>query len=158
MSETREQSAIDAIYEILDKLEFLDKKVQVIDNNVKLLNNKIVKLSSGSSPKAIAPSSGPSAAAPQADDSSTQIDRVVLGKVKTFGYIVNKARQPLESVVVNIYDNKNKLIKNVKTNNDGYWEVRLPSGDYGVEYIHKKFMPINRTIKLAQDIREHEVR
>ena len=38
MSKDREQSAIDAIYDILDKISLLDKRVQVIDDNVKLLS------------------------------------------------------------------------------------------------------------------------
>ena len=74
------------------------------------------------------------------------------------GYIVNKAKVPILNVVVNVYDNNNKLVKNAKTNNDGYWEVRLPSGKYGVEYIHKKFKPINRVVELAEDIVDYEVR
>ena len=81
-----------------------------------------------------------------------------MGNVKVYGYIVNKARRPIEGVVVNVYDEESELIKNILTNNDGYWEVRLPSGDYGVEYIHNKFRPINRTIKVPGDSKEYEVR
>jgi hypothetical protein len=41
MSKDREKSAVDAIYEILDKLESLEKKMTIIDSNIKLLNNKV---------------------------------------------------------------------------------------------------------------------
>ena len=33
MSKSREQSAVDAIYEILDRLDLLDRKMEIIDAN-----------------------------------------------------------------------------------------------------------------------------
>ena len=44
MSKTREESAIDTIYNLVQAIESLDKKVMVIDSNIKLLNNKVSKL------------------------------------------------------------------------------------------------------------------
>ena len=158
MSKTKEQSAIDAIYEILDRLDLLDKRVQVIDDNVKLLSNKVSKLNKNA---AVAASASPAireSSSNQSTQKQQKVDRLVLGNIKMHGYIVNKAKVPILGVVVNVYDHANKLVKNAKTNNDGYWEVRLPSGKYGVEYIHKKFKPINRTIELVDDIRNYEVR
>ena len=158
MSKTKEQSAIDAIYEILDRLDLLDKRVQVIDDNVKLLSNKVSKLNKNA---AVAASASPAIREPSSNQSTQKqqkVDRLVLGNIKLHGYIVNKAKVPILGVVVNVYDHANKLVKNAKTNNDGYWEVRLPSGKYGVEYIHKKFKPINRVVELAEDIVDYEVR
>ena len=42
MTKKKEQSAIDAIYEILDVLSNFEKRLDVIDSNVKLLNNKVI--------------------------------------------------------------------------------------------------------------------
>ena len=158
MSKTKEQSAIDAIYEILDRLDLLDKRVQVIDDNVKLLSNKVSKLNKNA---AVAASASPAireSSSNQSTQKQQKVDRLVLGNIKLHGYIVNKAKVPILGVVVNVYDHANKLVKNAKTNNDGYWEVRLPSGKYGVEYIHKKFKSINRVVELAEDIADYEVR
>ena len=159
MSKSREQSAVDAIYEILDRLDLLDRKMEIIDANVKLLSNKISKNSraAGSSRAAIPQSVA--AAQPQSVAAvKKEPDRLVLGKIKVSGYIVNKSKMPIDDVSVNVYDDKNKLIKNTKTDNNGYWNVRLPSGKYGVEYIHKKFKPINKVIELNDNITEYEVR
>ena len=158
MSNPREQSAIDTIYEILDRIDLLDKRVQVIDDNVKLLSNKVSKINKNVAVAATASPVIREPSAKQPTQKQQKVDRLVLGNIKMHGYIVNKAKVPIFDVVVNVYDNVNKLVKNTKTNNDGYWEVRLPSGKYGVEYIHKKFKPINRVVELAEDIIDYEVR
>ena len=157
MSKSKEQSAVDAIYTILEKLELLDRRVQVIDDNVKILSNKVSKINKNT---AVAASSSSVAQNFTRDEPQKQkeINKLVLGNIKTYGYIVNKVKAPIEDVVVNVYDSNSKLIKNTKTNNDGYWEVRLPTGKYGVEYIHRNFKPINRVVDLADDIRNYEVR
>ena len=160
----REESAIDAIYKILDRIDLLDQRVQIIDTNVKNLSNKIASISS---PHKIAqapvvgaktPDPMPTAADAMKNESNGKVDRLVLGNVKVYGYIVNKSKVPIEGVTINVYDDGSKLIKNVLTNHDGYWEVRLPAGDYGVEYIHNKFRPINRTINIPDNTNEYEVR
>ena len=158
MSKTKEKSAIDAIYEILDKLELLDKRVQVIDDNIKILSNKVSKI--GKNTAVAASGNIPIVKDNRQPEPERQqkVEKLVLGNIKTHGYIVNKGKVPITNVIINVYNGSNKLVKNTKTNNDGHWEVRLPPGKYGVEYIHKKFKPINRTIELAEDIREYEVR
>ena len=160
----REESAIDAIYKILDRIDLLDERIKIIDTNVKNLNNKITKVLSSPEPT-LAPTVGaktpdpmPTAADAMRSESNGKVDRLVLGNVKVYGYIVNKSKVPIEGVTINVYDDGSKLIKNVSTNHDGYWEVRLPSGDYGVEYIHNKFRPINRTINVPDTTNEYEVR
>jgi len=161
----REISAIDAIYQILEKIDGLDKKFQIIDDNIKILNNKITKLNKNVSQEA--PRAMPTAVAvgqpvfnPTEEDSgaSREVERLVLGPVKIYGYIMNKMRQPVENVVVNIFDLNNKLIKTNKTNIDGYWESRLPTGKYNIEYIHNKFKPINKEIEVPKNVKEYEVK
>jgi hypothetical protein len=159
MPKLKEQSAIDTIYTLLEKIELLDKRVQVIDDNVKILSNKVSKLNKNAAVAAVtAPSSFGKSFTDLSPKKQQKVEKLVLGNVKTYGYIVNKVKVPIEDVVVNVYDASNKLIKNSKTNAEGYWEVRLPSGKYGVEYIHKRFKPINRVIELSDELREYEVR
>lgn len=154
-----EISAIDAIYTILEKIDLLEKRFSVIEDNVKLLNNKLSKIN-----KNIVNSSETTIIQTQANeqesitDNKREPERLVLGNVKVYGYIVNRNRQPIDGVAVNLYDQNNRLIRNIITDQNGYWDSRLPSGQYGVEYIHKKFKPINKTIQIEDGIKSFEVR
>ena len=122
MTKKKEQSAIDAIYEIAETLSRIGKS-PVREN----IDTKEVK-------------------------------SLIVGKIKAFGYIVNKSKQPIPDVVVNIYGGGSEVIRSLKTNIDGHWNARLPSGKYGIEYLHKKFKPINRTITLDDSQVEYEVK
>jgi len=159
MSNKKELSAIDAIYDILKKIENIDKRIILLDSNVKLLNNKVSKIISGS-PSVITKEATVMPVNPIVEDRTDkkEVDRLVLGNIKTFGYIVNKASRPIDGVLVTIYDDDNKIIKNTSSNLDGYWDARLPPGDYGIEYIHKNFKPINKVINLEENITTYEVR
>lgn len=170
----KEFSAIDAIYQILEKINDLEKKVQIIDDNIKILNNKITKLNKNISqegqkntsleghknmPTAVAVGQPVLGSTEESSQSTSRdIDKLMLGPTKIYGYIMNKMRQPVENVIVNIFDTNNKLVKNNKTNSDGYWESRLPSGKYNIEYIHNKFKPINKEIEIPKNIKEYEVK
>ena len=44
MSKTKEQSAIDAIYTLVERVDLLDKKIEIVDTNIKHLNNKVSQL------------------------------------------------------------------------------------------------------------------
>ena len=163
MSDEKEISAIDAIYQILDKIDVMEKRLHVIDDNVKILSNKVSKFlraqtSTAAEDKSriVAPVAKNSS--PKNSSSQQKVEKLLLGKVKVFGYIVNKEKRPLNNVSVKVYTDKNEIVKDNHTNTDGYWEVRLPSGRYGVEYIHKNFKPINRTIELNETDREYEVK
>jgi hypothetical protein len=163
MSSEKEISAIDAIYQILDRLDIMEKRLHVIDDNVKILSNKVSKFARAPSPTAVEVGSAVAVApvkinSPQNSSSQQKVEKLLLGKVKVFGYIVNKGKKPLTDVAVKIFDEKNEMVKDNKTNSDGYWDVRLPPGRYGVEYIHKNFKPINRTIVLTNSDSEYEVR
>jgi hypothetical protein len=162
----REISAIDAIYQIFDKINDLEKRIQVIDDNIKILNNKITKLNKNVSQETS--KSIPTATTtpqPTFNDSdlasttqSRDAERLLLGPTKVYGYIMTRARQPISDVIINIFDSNKKLVKTNKTNSDGYWESRLPAGSYVVEYIHSKFKPVNKEIDIAKNIKEYEVK
>jgi|14BtaG_2_1085337.scaffolds.fasta_scaffold05155_2 hypothetical protein len=163
MSDEKEISAIDAIYQILDKIDVMEKRLHVIDDNVKILSNKVSKFIRTSVPTAV--ESEVHAVTPVVKDNSPRnsssqqkVKKLLLGNIKVFGYIVNKEKRPLNEVSIKVYSDKNEIVKDHHTNVDGYWEVRLPAGRYGVEYIHKNFKPINRTIVLNQTDREYEVK
>lgn len=155
MSEdSREKSAIDAIYSIEEKLNSFAKRFQVIEDNLKLINNKLLKLSKASTP--LPPVKVDHT--PEPSLRQQKVEKLLLGNVKLFGFIVNKSTEPIPDVTVNVFDSNSQLVKTVKTDGNGYWEVRLPSGKFGVEYIHKKFKPVNKTVELLDGTKEFEVR
>jgi hypothetical protein len=156
MSKTREQSAIDSIYGMENTLEELLKRVQVMEDNLKLLNNKFSKLSKPNPLPLVKSNTSPEP--PLRQQKEQKVEKLLLGNIKLFGFIVNKAKKPIAGVAVNIYDLNNKLVKSLKTNEDGHWEVRLPAGKFGVEYIHKNFKPVNKTVQLVDGTKECEVR
>jgi hypothetical protein len=162
MTKKKEQSAIDAIYEIAETLSRIEKRMDVMDSNIKLLNNKVSKISKAkAAPQTSArPSAGvPVGKSPVRENIDTkEVKSLIVGKIKAFGYIVNKSKQPIPDVVVNIYGGGSEVIRSLKTNIDGHWNARLPSGKYGIEYLHKKFKPINRTITLDDSQVEYEVK
>ncbi len=159
----KEYSAIDIIYNLYEKFESFEKRLQAIDDNIKILNNKVTKINKvGNQLVEHKPTAMPANPVVQEDlvqDIKVGTpEKLVLGSVKVFGYIVNRMKEPVQDVVINIYDNENKLIKSAKSNGDGYWDFRLPSGSYSMQYIHSKFKPINRTIKIPENVKEFEVR
>jgi hypothetical protein len=162
----KEFSAIDAIYLILDKINNLEKKMQVIDDNIKILNNKVTKLNKNVSQDTTrvmptASTTNQPSLADQEYRGQTEVrepEKLLLGPVKIYGYIVNRSRHPVENVVVNLFDSSNKLVKTNKTNQDGYWESRISSGKYNVEYIHNKFKPVSKEIDIPKTAKEYEVK
>lgn len=157
---SKEQSAVDKIYKMEEDIEFIKVSLQLIDNNLKLLMNKLNKINKEMAeqpappPKVTATPGAP--LAPR--EKRVESDSLVLGKIKVFGYVVNSNKHPLENIEVNIFDDKNEIIKKRKTDKEGYWEVRLPSGKYGVEYIQEGYHPINKVITLEKNIKSFEVR
>lgn len=154
------KSAIDSIYDIEEKLKFFDSRFTSIESQLKIISSKLEKaIRSKDAEVKLSDERMPSAKPPVASaKSAKKVEKLVLGSTKTFGYIVNKNQQPIKGVEVNIYDDDNDIIKKITTNDDGYWSARLPSGKFGVEYIHKKFKPINRTISIPENVTEFEVR
>jgi len=157
MTKSKEQSAIDAIYTILDRLDLLDKRVQVIDDNIKILSNKVSKLNKNAAVAAVIPPIVKDNIQPQ-PIRQQKVQKLVLGNIRLHGYIVNKSKVPISDVIVNVYNDSNEKVKNLNSDANGHWEVRLPAGRFGVEYIHKKFKPINRTVELEEGQNEYEVR
>lgn len=149
-STNREKSAIDAIYKIEEKINELEKRFKSTDGKLDLILAKLDKLSR--------PTPVVKIDSQQKNVSQQKVKKLLLGAVKVFGHIVNKGKKPLVGVQVKIYDESNELVKDLKTDDNGYWEVRLPAGRYGVEYLHKNFKPVNKTIEFSKEDKVYEVR
>ena len=138
-----------------EKINKIEKKLKSLDDKLSLALNKLDKLGK-QRPSAVTTPVKIDRAEPQV--SQQKVEKLLLGSVKVFGNIVNKSMQPLSGVQVKMYDNSSELIKDVKSDDNGYWEVRLPHGRYGVEYIHKNFKPVNKTIEIDKKDKIYEVR
>lgn len=161
MSKDREQSAIDAIYELLDEVRELRNEVKLIDGNIKLLNNKISKINSApisTSPQIGVPNSSSkaavSAAVPRSETSNHNI--------KLYGRIKNQARKPIKGVYVKVFDPAGNVIKSRETDSEGYWEARVVPGQYVVElnatHINKNFLPKNINVAVDETMNDFEVK
>ena len=105
-----------------------------------------------------APTGSPRAEAPSSMPEISQPSKLVLGNVKVYGYILNKAKRPLKEVYVRVFTDSNEVIKETVSNGDGYWECRLPSGRFSVEYTHKNFKPINVMVEIPNGVTSFEVK
>lgn len=160
--ENKEKAAIDKIYEMEEDLKYIKQYVQLIDNNLKLLNNKLGKIEKALENQPVAQPNQKITATPGTppppQKERKDSEKLVLGKIKTFGYIVNRTKQPISDIDVQVYDEDNEVVKRRKTDSDGYWEVRLPPGKYGVEYRQEGYRPINKTILLDRTMKSFEVK
>jgi flagellar hook assembly protein FlgD len=152
---SKEHSAIDSIYNMEESINNLNKRVKNLEGMLTLALNKLDQLSKKN--QAAAPVAVVKVDSSQKQVSQQKVEKLLVGKVKVYGKIVNKSLQPLYGVLVNIYDSSSELVKSIKTDDEGLWEVRLPGGKYGVEYVHKNFKPINRTIEFSNSEKTFEV-
>src|SRR3990167_5034547 len=152
MKDKEEQSAIDKIYKIEEDLEYIKKYLILLDNNLKLISNKLNKIQQK---EPVAKQITATPGTPLAPREKS--DKLILGKIKVFGYVINTEKFPLENIEINVYDESNSILKQRKTDKNGYWEVRLPVGKYGVEYIQSGYHPVNKIITLDKTMSTFEV-
>lgn len=161
----RAESAIELIFEINEKFSTLMERIEIIDKNIKSLNNKFIiltkkidKLEEKQSTQVISQSFASSGSKPssKAISNETTNSKLVLGSIKTYGYIVNEEHKPIPGVDVLLYSEGLK-IRDLKTDKDGYWEARLSQGDYTVIYSHKMFKDVEKTFTLSSSEKTFEV-
>ncbi len=157
----REKSAIDIVYELSEKIDLIMRKLDVIDTNIKLSNNKSSKLNKtvNSLRQEIKDLEGNVASSPSEQIvKSGKEGPLVLGKIKTFGRIVDPKLRPIPNVLVKVYNSDGDIIKTRNTDREGYWDVRLPAGEYGLEYIQKGFRPASTKFELTENMESFEVK
>lgn len=150
----QEKSAIDAIYEILNEIKQLRQEVSVINNDIKLLNNKVSKLST---PVRAVPVNQPTVTTNQTTTTSESNQLI-----KVFGKIKNQNQKPMKGVYVTVFKPTGETFKSRESDSEGYWEARIPPGQYVVElsatHLNNKFRPINIPIDINENMHEFEVK
>lgn len=180
------RSGIDMLEELLDRLKTLEKRLDVIDTNIKIITNgtnlaKLIdkavdtplkehaKAMVQEKPKAQAvepPEKGfknfnfePTDAAklkkkpaPKRAGAKTNT-LMVKGKLKIGR---DGKNVPLSGVSVKIYDEKDKMVKQTKTNRAGHWMSKLPPGKYVAlfegEINGQKLLPQNRNFEVPTEL------
>lgn len=87
-----------------------------------------------------------------------EVKKIVLGNIKLFGYIKTTSMKPVVNATVRVFDKENDLVKNLSTDKDGYWECRLPAGQYSSEILISGIKPINRQFSLLNGMKEFELK
>ncbi len=175
-------AAIEQILQALDSLTAtvneLKGSIQLIEANIKTLNNRAagIMLNNGSqaqSTKAVLPSVTPqppttlrgrpvTADAPQQEVQQSNVQQEegqgVLTYKKVFGKLINSAKEPIENVLITVYDKNNELCGTTETDPVGYWEIMLRPGKYSVEYTKVGFKTTNKTFEVSKNAKETEVK
>ena len=158
------KSAIEIIFTLEEKIDKIMAKIDLLEVNISNLNNKVYVLNSKVSDMSIRETQSFDGGASRARSASAStpesnpVSSLVLGNVKVFGYVLNKSKMPINNVYIRIFASNNSVIKETSTDKNGYWECRLPSGNFGVEYTHKNFKPVNRPLEVPEGVNSFEVK
>lgn len=82
----------------------------------------------------------------------------VLSYKKIFGKLVNNDNEPIENVLIKIYDRNNEVCASTETDPIGYWETMLKPGRYVAEYVKSGFKTTNKTFEVGKNSKEVEVK
>ena len=181
MSES-EKSGLDLINELIEIVNLLSKKVDVIDQNIKKIANSAkvselmnkaseMNLSGWNKPKASVQAVNPAEQAKgmrfnlEPQDASKLKDKVnkppiIMTRGKVITYINNKPIH-LPGITIKIYDKKNTLVKETKTNGGGEWRAGLSAGKFVMEitgkYKGNEMAPVNKVFEVPEGASEYEV-
>lgn len=170
-----EKSGIDLLQELIQKIDILSKKVDVLDQNVKKMIN--LQRPVGQIKKANAETvSGVKAEIQKTkaniekvrfgfdrsgakDSNPKPIVTMVRGKMATE---LDGKEVPLIDISVKIYNDKDQLVKETRTNRAGHWMSQLPPGKYVAlfegEYNGSQLVPQNRNFEVPFGADEIEVK
>jgi hypothetical protein len=169
-----EKSGIELLQELIQKVDILSKKVDVLDQNVK----KMINSKRPSEQVKRANAEMVSGVKTEIQKTKTNIDKMrfsfdrasakenikptmtmVRGKMATE---LDGKEVPLIDISVKIYNDKDQLVKETKTNRAGHWMSQLPPGRYVAlfegEYNGSQLVPQNRNFEVTAGSYEIEVK
>jgi len=82
----------------------------------------------------------------------------VLTYKKVFGRLVNNSSEPIEGVLIKVFDRNNEISGTAETDPIGYWETMLKPGRYVAEYTKAGFKTTNKTFDVSKSAKEVEVK
>ena len=142
---------IDILQKLADDVDEMKKTILVLDRNVKKLMNQ----------KPQAPLAAPTAQPAGGEVEGTQ-KRIKGGftrekTIKVYGNAQRTGGMPIQNVKITVFDAKDKEVASRITNENGYWQARIPAGQYVVEYSHESFNAVNKVFKIDNKMDEYKV-
>lgn len=167
------QEILDSVKKIQNTIDVLQSSVSLIETNMKMLNNKASILSKEAiqQERAHLPNINPVSSVrgrQLSNELPTQINGQsavlpedkpgVLTYKKVFGKLINNHEEPIENVLVKIYDKNNEVCATAETDAVGYFETMLKVGRFVAEYTKDGFKTSNKTFEVAPNIKEVEIK
>lgn len=77
---------------------------------------------------------------------------------KIFGKLINSNNEPIENVLIKVYDKNNEVCATTESDLVGYWESMVRPGKYVAEYIKDGFKSENKTFEVNKNSNEVQVK
>ncbi len=177
-----EKSGMEILEELLFKIDILTKKVDVMEQNIKKIANstKLTELLDKAQENKVAGWTKPvlkteepkmrfkfeSSDATKMKQNAPLVPKarpakvaMVKGKMVT---LIENQSVPLSDITVKVFDGKDKLVKETKTNRAGQWMAQLAPGKYVAEitgkYKGQELIPQNKVFEVPNGVEEYEVK
>lgn len=152
--------ALQQILEVVNKLktdiEQIKNSVHLIEANIKILNNRAAGLVNNSIPVdsgLVIPI--------QAEEQISHIVPSSSGAFvykKVFGKLTNNNKEPIDGVLIRVFDKNNEVCATAETDPTGYFTFMVRVGKYMAEYTKTGFRTINKTFEVANKDKEVEIK
>lgn len=174
------QKILASIDKLNTTVEDLKISIKLIEGNIKILNNRAAGLLRNNTEPApaILPISQPllqptvnqlQAGIPTTrgrqltSENNLQEDSVIEKQgtktyKKVFGKLINGNNEPIENVLIKIYDKNNEVCATTETDPIGYWSSMVIPGRYSVEYTKPGFKTSNKTFEIKKNSKELEIK
>ena len=163
------QNILESIEELKDMVGKLEGSVNSIEANIKMINNRIGML--GKEKNALQKDfpvlqAGP-VSVPEikiSDNLAKETQAVLINKPnalvykKVFGKLIDNNKEPLDSVLVKIYDKNNEVCATAETDVTGFFTTMLKPGKYVAEYNKIGFKAINKNFDVDINMNEIELK
>jgi hypothetical protein len=161
--------AIQQILEVVNglkaKVDKLEGSINIIEASIKVLNNRAAGLMKAPETKqqeqqlmAEAPQQVQVTLQASAASSSDLEEKGILTYKKVFGKLKNNAGDPIDGVLLKVYDKNNEVCATTETDLVGYFELMLRPGRYVAEYTKAGFKTVNKTFEVDKNAKEIEVK
>jgi Carboxypeptidase regulatory-like domain len=132
----------------------LQISVKLIENNIKVLNNRAGVLMRQDTNSFMVPQPQLQGSAPK--NTLPLEHKKIMSYNRVFGKLADDKGDPIESVLVKIYDKNNEVCATAETDPIGIWDTMLPPGRYVAEYTKQGFKTSNKTFEVGN--KETEVK
>lgn len=161
------QKILEDVGSLTSTVKDLADSIKLIEANIKVLNNRAAGLMR-EQPQVISSSvsnveskqlmaEAPKQSTQPVSAPETERSNILTYK-KVFGKLVNNTSEPIENVLIKIYDKNNEVCASTETDTIGYWETMLKPGRYIAEYLKTGFKTANKMFEVDKNSKATEVK